>query len=84
MDSATPWQFSVIQNLFKGWEEIKCIICSSQNPNLTFKFDNLRIKQFPQPSVNNCGWKKVRHMPISNKWHSAIDRLAGTAVYGDP
>jgi len=30
------------------------------------------------------GWTLVRHAPPGNHWHSATDRLGGTAVYGDP
>ena len=26
----------------------------------------------------------MRHVPQGNKWHTASDDLAGSAVYGDP
>ena len=33
--------------------------------------------------INNCDWKKVRHLPISNSWHPSTDNLEGIDVYGD-
>ena len=75
MSSTNPWSLTVVKNIFEGWDETKCISCTVENPALTFKFDNLRIKQFMKWATSHCGWKKVRHSPIGPQWHLANDEL---------
>ena len=81
--TSSPWDISVPQDDPLGWEETKCIICTS--PIGEIKIDKIRIKQFNSITIDNCGWLKVRHLPNGIKqWHPAIDKLKGTEVYGDP
>ena len=81
--SASPWDISIPQNEILGFDETKCVVCTSAVGEI--KLDNLRIKQFPLMSANTCDWKKVRHLPNGSRtWHKAVDQLKGTEVYGDP
>ena len=84
MQTTTPWTLTVPLNDELGWEETKCIVCQVTNPSIIIKFDKSRIKQFPNPIMSNCGYKKVRHVPAGSPTsHPAVDHLDGTAVYSD-
>ena len=80
--TSSPWDISVPQDDPLGWEETKCIICTSAIGEI--KIDKIRIKQFNSMTIDNCGWIKVRHLPNGiKKWHPATDLMRGSDVYGD-
>ena len=62
MNSQSPWDFEIKQNMQYSWEEYKCIKCKVDNPKLSFTFDNLRFKQIGNQEAD-CGWKMVRYIP---------------------
>ena len=35
-------------------------------------------------AIDETCWRLVRHLPPSDSWHPATDRLAGTETYGNP
>ena len=69
MQQTSPYSFTVPQDLKQGWEETKCIVCQTENPDVTMTFDGARIKQFPDISYI-CGWNMVKFLPpLANKWY---------------
>ena len=34
-------------------------------------------------ATDDGGWKLVRHVPNGKTWHTAVDKLTGTEVYGN-
>ena len=61
INTLSPWNVMFPLNLPKGFEKTFCIICSQTVE--FFTIDKIRVRVFPQPSVNYCEWKKVRYLP---------------------
>jgi len=84
MSAASPWALSFPLNLVAGFDETKCIKCSTV-AGFEMSLDKIRIKVFHQLSIDQCKWLKVRHLPNGQRnWSNARDRLQGTFVINSP